>query len=59
MGLIRRVLFGSSFGYWLGFEGGKFEEEKKIQFHFNNVFVCFLFVWCIVYVLALPPHQAF
>jgi len=28
MGLIGRVLFGSSFGYWLGFEGGKFEEEK-------------------------------
>jgi len=55
MGLIRRVLFGSSFGYWLGFEGGKFEEEKKIKFEHC---VC-LFVWCIVDVLALPPHEAF
>ena len=52
MGLIGGVLFGSSFVYWLGFEGGKLRMKRKLNLNL-------VFVGCIVYVLALPPHEAF
>lgn len=48
MGLIRRCC--------LVLKEGSLRKKRKLNL--NNVCVC-LFVWCIVYVLALPPHEAF